>query len=48
MCASSWCHLPHLEYLDPSDQSDLDNIEDIVDSELLSVSTPQSREGEGS
>ena len=46
MCASSRCRLPHLECLDPSEQSDLDNIED-VDNKLLSLSKPQSREGEG-
>ena len=47
MCASSCCHLPHLEHLHLSEQSDLDDIKDIVDNELLSLSKPQSREGEG-
>ena len=47
MHASSGCHLPHLECFNPSEWSDLDNIEHIVDNELLSLSTPQSVEGEG-
>ena len=47
MHVSSQCHLPHLECLDPSKWSDLDNIEDVVDNELLSLSKPWSREGEG-
>ena len=48
MCVSSQCHLPHLEHLDPSKQSDLDDIKDVIDNELLSLSKPQSGEGEGS
>ena len=47
MCDSSRCHLPCLECLDLSEQSDLDDIEDIIDNELLLLSKPQSREGEG-
>ena len=47
MHVSSRCHLPCLECLDPSEQSDLDDIEDVNDNELLSLSKPQSREGEG-
>ena len=47
MHASSWCHLACLECLDPSEWSDLDDIEDVVDNELLSLSKPWSREGEG-
>ena len=47
MRVSSQCHLPHLECLDLSKWSDLDNIEDVIDNELLSLSKPQSREGEG-
>ena len=47
MCASSLCHLPHLECLDPSEQSDLDDNEDVVNNKLLSLSKPQSGEGEG-
>ena len=44
---SSQCHLRHLEHLDLSDQSDLDDIEEVIDNELLSLSNPQSGEGEG-
>ena len=44
---SSQCHLPDQECQDPSDLSDLDNIEEAIDNELLSLSTPQSGEGEG-
>ena len=47
MHASSRCCLPHLECLDPSEQSDLDDIEDVVHNELLLLSKPWSREGEG-
>ena len=47
MHVSSQCHLPHLECLDPSEWSDLDDIEDVIDNELLSLSKPWSREGEG-
>ena len=47
MCASSLCCLSHLECLDPSEWSDLDNIEDVVDNELLLLSKPWSKEGEG-
>ena len=47
MCASSRCCLPCQECLDPSEQSDQDDIEDVVDNKLLSLSKPQSREGEG-
>ena len=47
MCVSSQCCLPHLECLDPSEWSDLDDIEDVIDNELLSLSKPESREGEG-
>ena len=44
---SSQCHLPPLGCQDPSDLSDLDNIKGAIDNELLSLSNPQSREGEG-
>ena len=44
---SSQCLLPHLEHLDPSEHSDQDDIKDTVDTELLSLSKPQSGEGEG-
>ena len=47
MHVSSQCCLPHLEHLDSSEQSDLDDIEDVIDNELLSLSKPQSGEGEG-
>ena len=47
MPVSYWCLLPHLECLVPSEQSDWDDIEDAVDNELLSLSKPQSGEGEG-
>ena len=47
MWASSQCCIPCLEHLDPSDQSDLNDIEDIVNNELLLLSNPCSREGEG-
>ena len=47
MCVSSQCLLPCLEHLDPSGQSDQDDIEDAIDNELLSLSKPQSGEGEG-
>ena len=47
MCVSSRCHLPHLEHLDLSEWSNLENIEDVIDNELLSLSKPWSREGEG-
>ena len=47
MHVSSQCLLPHLEHLDPSEQSDWDDIEDAMDTELLSLLKPQSREGEG-
>ena len=47
MHVSSRCHLPHLECFEPSEWSDLDNIEDVIDNELLSLSKPQSGEGEG-
>ena len=47
MHVSSQCCLSHLEHLDSSEQSDLDNIEDIIDNELLSLSKPWLREGDG-
>ena len=47
MYVSSLCHLPYLECLNLSDQSDLDDIKDVIDNELLSLSKPWSREGEG-
>ena len=47
MHVSSWCLLFCLEHLDPSEQSDQDDIEDAIDNELLSLSKPQSGEGEG-
>ena len=47
MHVSSRCCLPHLECLDLSEQSDLDDIKDVLDNELLSLSKPWSREGEG-
>ena len=47
MCVSPQCLLPHLERPDPSEQSDWDDIEDAMDTELLSLFKPQSREGEG-
>ena len=47
MHVSSWCLLSHLEHLDPSEWSDWDDIEDAIDNELLSLSKPQSGEGEG-
>ena len=39
--------MPCLEHLDPSEQSDQDDIEDAMDNKLLSLSKPQSGEGEG-
>ena len=47
MHVSSQCLLTHLECLDPSEWSDQDDIEDAIDNELLSLSKPQSGEGEG-
>ena len=47
MHVSSRWHLPCLEHLDPSEWSDLDDIKDVIDNELLSLSKPQSGEGEG-
>ena len=47
MHVSSWCLLSHLESLDLSEQSDQDDTEDTIDNELLSLSKPQSGEGEG-
>ena len=46
MHVSSQCLLPCLECLDPSEQSDQDDIEDAIENELLSLSKPQSGEGE--
>ena len=39
--------LPCLEHWDLSDPSDLDDIDEAVNSKLLSLSNPQSREGNG-
>ena len=47
ICVSSQCLLPLLEHLDPSERSEWDDIEDAMDIELLSLSKPQSGEGEG-
>ena len=47
MWVSSQHRLLCLECLNLSDQSDLDDIEEAVDNELLSLSKPQYREGEG-
>ena len=44
---SSWCHLPCWEHQDPSDLSDMDDINEAIDNELLSLSNPQSGEGDG-
>ena len=47
MGPSSQCCLPCQECQDPSDLSDIDNIDEAIDNELLSLSNPQSREGNG-
>ena len=44
---SSQCLLPHLECPDPSNLSDLDDTDKVVNNELLSLSNPWSREGNG-
>ena len=47
MQVSSQCLLPHLECPEPSGRSDQDDMEDAVEIELLSLSKPQSGEGDG-
>ena len=44
---SSQCHLPHWECWDPSHLSDMDDIDEAINNELLSLSNPQSGEGDG-
>ena len=46
MRVSSRCLLPHLEHLEPSEQSDQDDMEDAMEIKLLSLSKPQSGEGD--